>query len=52
MRSAYDELQISCRKRESLEWSARTKMESEIGTLQENNKHLQGKNIFNLKTNF
>ena len=46
MRTAYEELQISFRKREDLEYSTRTRMESEIGKLQENNRNLQGENVF------
>lgn len=46
MRSAYEELQISFRKREDLEHSNRTTMESEIGKLQESNRNLQGENGF------
>ena len=49
MRSAYHELQISSRKRESLEWSARTKMETDMGKLKEDCKQLQGKIILDLK---
>ncbi|XP_020603075.1 angiomotin-like [Orbicella faveolata] len=41
MRSAYEELQISFRKQEDLEYSTRTRMESEIGKLQENNRNLK-----------
>ena len=48
MRTAYEELQISFRKREDLEYSTRTRMESEIGKLQENNRNLQGENVFSL----
>ena len=49
MRAEYDELQISSRRRENLEWSARRKMDTEIERLQENNKQLQGKNILSFK---
>jgi len=48
MRSAYEELQISFRKQEDLEYSTRTRMESEIGKLQENNRNLKGENVFGL----
>ena len=48
MRTAYEELQISFRKREDLEYSTRTRMESEIGKLQENNRNLQGETVFSL----
>ena len=48
MRTAYEELQISFRKREDLEYSSRTRMESEIGKLQENNRNLQGENVLSL----
>ena len=48
MRTAYEELQISFRKSEDLEYSTRTRMESEIGKLQENNRNLQGENVFRL----
>ena len=41
---AYEELQMSFRKRESLEYSTRTRMESEMSKLQENNRNLRGKN--------
>ena len=50
MRSAYNELEISYRKRESLEWSARAKMETaDMGKLKEKCKQLQGKIILDLK---
>ena len=48
MRTAYEELQISFREREDLEYSTRTRMESEIGKLQESNRNLQGENGFSL----
>lgn len=48
MCTAYEELQISFRKREDLEYSTRTRMESEIGKLQESNRNLQGENVFSL----
>ncbi|KAL9965695.1 hypothetical protein ACROYT_G029533 [Oculina patagonica] len=41
MRTAYEELQMSFRKRESLEYSTRTRMESEMSKLQESNRNLQ-----------
>lgn len=48
MRTAYEELQISFRKRESLEYSTRTRMEAEISKLQENNRNLRGENVLSL----
>ena len=50
MRTAYEELQISFRKREDLEYSTRTRMEAAISELQENNKNLQGENVLSLET--
>ena len=50
MRTAYEELQISFREREKLEYSTRTTMESEINELQENNKNLQGEKVLSLET--
>lgn len=50
MRTAYEELQISFREREKLEYSTRTTMESKIGDLQENNSNLQGENVLSLET--
>lgn len=50
MRTAYEELQISFREREKLEYSTRTTMESKIGELQENNNNLQGENVLSLET--
>ena len=50
MRTAYEELQISFRKREDLEYSTRTRMEAEISELQENNRNLQGENVLSLET--
>lgn len=50
MRTAYEELQISFREREKLEYSTKTTMESEIGELQENTKNLQGENVLSLET--
>lgn len=49
MRTAYEELQISFREREKLEYSTRTTMESKIGDLQENNSNLQGENVFEFR---
>ena len=43
MRTAYHELQVFCRERESLENSTRAKMESELGRLLKSGKELQGK---------
>lgn len=51
MRAAYDELQISSRRREKLEWSARRRMETEIERLQDNNGQLEGKKVLSLKRN-
>lgn len=51
MRAAYDELQISSRRREKLEWSARRRMETEIERLQDNNRQLEGKKVLSLKRN-
>lgn len=51
MRAAYDELQISSRRRENLEWSARRRMETEIERLQDNNGQLEGKKVLRLKRN-
>lgn len=48
MRCAYHELQMSCRKRESLEWSAKAKMEADMGKLRENNNELRGEKYFTL----
>ena len=50
MRTAYEELQISFREREKLEYSTRTTMESKIGDLHENNSNLQGENVLSLET--
>lgn len=52
MRCAYHELQMSCRKRESLEWSAKAKMEADMGKLRENNNKLRGEKYFSLKATF
>lgn len=51
MRAAYDELQISSRRRENLEWSARRRMETEIDRLQDNNGQLEGNKVLGLKRN-
>ena len=45
MRVSYDQLQLSAKKRERLENSMRARMETEIGKLQEKNKHLRGKTV-------
>ena len=49
MRTAYEELQISFREREKLEYSTRTTMESKIGELEENNNNLQGGECFEFR---
>lgn len=43
MRTAYNELQVSCRNRERLENSTLAKMERELGRLLKSNEELQGK---------
>lgn len=43
MRTAYNELQVSCRNRESLENSTLEEMERELGRVLKSNEELQGK---------
>ena len=43
MRTAYNELQVSCRNRESLENSTLEEMERELGRVLKSNEQLQGK---------
>ena len=43
MRTAYNELQVSCRNRESLENSTLAKVERELGRVLKSNEELQGK---------
>lgn len=49
MRAAYEELQISFTERESLECGTRTRMDAEMGKLQESNRNLRGEIVLGFK---
>ena len=49
MRVAYEELQISFTERESLECGTRTRMDAEMGKLQESNRNLRGEIVLGFK---
>lgn len=49
LRTAYEELQISFKKRENLEYRTTTRMETEMKELRERDRNLEGENGLDFK---